>query len=303
MKALRDLEIFLQTAATGSLSEAARRLNITPAAASMALKRLENEVGVPLFLRSTRSLRLTDEGQLFLEHCQQAVQLLNDGREAAHSGASTLGGLLQLSIPSDLGRNVMLSWLDDFQTRHPDLKLRLLLSDHTADIYRQPVDLAIRYGKLPDSSLIALPIAPDNRRILCASPDYIQRHGCPEHPEELPRHNCLRYFLGETVHDRWHFFQGEQELSIQVQGNRISDDGDVVHRWALAGKGIGYKSALDVAADLKAGRLIQLCPDFAGEPAPLNLLCASRHRISPLIKTLREFLIERCQTLMHEAKP
>lgn len=298
MNTLRDFQLFLLVADYGSLSAAARQLDITPAAASVALKRLEAEVGVRLFLRSTRSLRLTDEGLIFLEHCRQAVQMLNDGRAAAQTGAAALRGVLQLSIPSDFGRNVMLPWLDEFQSLHPELTLRLLPTDRMADIYRQPVDLAFRYGKLPDSALVALPVAPGNRRILCAAPAYIERHGAPQQPQDLARHNCLCFLLGDYVHDRWRFFQGEQELSVQVAGNRISDDGDVARRWALAGQGIAYKSALDVADDLAAGRLLRLCPDFVGEHAPLHLLCADRRQISPLVTALREFVAARCAALL-----
>lgn len=297
MNSLRDFELFLQVAEHGSLSAAARRLDITPAAASVALKRLEGEIGISLFLRSTRSLRLTDEGRIFLEHCRQAVQLMTDGRAAALTGSAALRGVLQLSIPSDFGRNVMLPWLDEFQTRHPELNLRLLLSDRKTDIYRQPVDLAIRYGKLPDSTLVALPIAPDNRRVLCASPAYVERHGNPAQPAELAGHNCLCFLLGDYVHDRWRFFREEQELTVQVRGDRISDDGDVARRWAVAGRGIAYKSALDVAADLAAGRLLRLCPEFSGEPAPLHLLCPDRRLISPQVRALSEFLAERCRQL------
>lgn len=301
MNSVRDFELFLQVADYGSLSAAARRLGITPAAASVALKRLEADVGVRLFLRSTRSLRLTEEGEVFLEHCRQAMQLLADGRTAALTGSAALRGVLQLSMPSDFGRNVLLSWLDDFQSLHPELTLRLLMSDRKADIYRQPVDLAIRYGNLPDSALVALPIAPDNRRILCASPSYIERHGRPAHPSELAGHNCLCFLLGDHVHDRWRFFQGDQELTVAVKGNRISDDGDVARRWAVNGHGIAYKSALDVAGDLLSGRLIRLCPEFSGEPAPLHLLCADRRQISPVVRAFSEFVAEHCARLLVSA--
>jgi DNA-binding transcriptional LysR family regulator len=298
MKMLRDFEVFIHATDTGSLSSAARRLDITPAAASVALKRLEAELAVPLFLRSTRSLRLTEEGRVFLEHCRQALQLLDDGRQAALTGSDALRGVLQLAIPSDLGRNVILPWLDDFQARHPELTLRLLLSDRPTDMHRQPVDLALRYGHLPDSSLVALPVVQGNRRILCASPDYIARHGAPAHPRELAGHNCICFFLGDYINDRWRFFRGDQELSIPVAGNRICDDGDAARRWALAGRGVAYKSALDVADDLIAGRLQPLCPEWAGEPAPLQLLCAHRRQISPVVKALRDFLAARCEQLL-----
>ncbi|KAA3652458.1 MAG: LysR family transcriptional regulator [Proteobacteria bacterium] len=297
MNTLQDLEIFVHTADLGSLSAAARRLELTPAAASAALKRLETSLQAPLFVRSTRSLRLTAEGEVFLQHCRQALDLLADGRAAVASGRSVVRGALQLSLPSDLGRNVLLPWLDAFQRRHPALTLRLQMSDRLADVYRQPVDLTIRYGTLPDSSLVALPLVPGNRRVLCASPDYLARAGAPASPAELVGHNCLCFMLSEAVHDRWRFFRDGQETSVAVRGDRVSDDGDVVRRWALAGHGLAYKSRLDVHADLRAGRLVAVCQDWLGEPAPLNLLCADRRQLSPAVQQLRAFLMPRLAAL------
>ena len=298
MKTLQDLEIFVHTADLGSLSAAARRLDLTPAAASAALKRLEATLHAPLFVRSTRSLRLTAEGETFLPRCRQALELLADGREAIASGRTVVRGVLQLSLPSDLGRNLLLPWLDAFQGAHPQLELRLRLSDRLADVYRQPVDVAVRYGSPPDSSLVALPLLPANRRVLCTSPAYLARHGAPSEPAALRDHNCLCYMLGEVVHDRWRFFRDGQEHSVQVHGDRVSDDGDAVRRWAVAGHGMAYKSWLDVQADLNAGRLVAVCQDWQGEPAPLNLLCADRRQLSPAVQQLREFLTQRLEGLV-----
>lgn len=297
MKTLQDLELFVRTAELGSLSAAARRLELTPAAASAALKRLEAALQAPLFVRSTRSLRLTAEGEVFVQHCRQALELLAEGRAAVTSGRAVVRGALQLSLPSDLGRNVLLPWLDAFQQHHPAVALRLQLSDRLADVYRQPVDLTIRYGTLPDSSLVALPLVPGNRRVLCASPDYLARAGVPASPAELVGHNCLCFMLGEAVHDRWRFFRDGQEQSVAVRGDRVSDDGDVVRRWALAGHGLAYKSRLDVHADLQAGRLVAVCADWQGELAPLNLLCADRRQLSPAVQQLRDFLTPRLTAL------
>ncbi|WP_026224376.1 LysR family transcriptional regulator [Methyloversatilis thermotolerans] len=302
MKALRDLEVFRQTADSGSLTDAARRLDITPAAASMAIKRLEEELGVRLFVRSTRSLRLTDEGQIYLTHCRQALQALDDGREAALAGSAAFSGVVHLSAPSDIGRNLMLHWLDDFLDQHPRLQLRLLLSDRPVDLYRQPVDLTLRYGPLPDSSLIALPVAPDNRRVLCASPAYIERHGRPDSPKALARHNCLCFMLDGYVHDRWTFHRDGGEMQVSVKGDRIADDGEAVRRWAVDGRGIAFKSEIDVATDLRAGRLVRLCTDWLGEMASLHLVCSDRRRVTPVVQSLREFLARRCAQRLAEAQ-
>ncbi len=294
MKALRDLEVFLQTADSGSLTDAARRLDITPAAASMAIKRLEAELGLALFVRSTRSLRLTEEGRVYLTHCRQALQTLDDGHEAARAGSAAFTGVVLMSVPSDIGRNLILPLLDEFLEHHPRLQLRMLLSDRPADVYRQPVDLTLRYGELADSSLIALPVAPDNRRVLCASPAYLARVGVPDSPRALARHNCLCFMLDGYVHDRWTFCRDGEEVHVGVKGDSIADDGDAVRRWALDGRGIAFKSEIDVAGDLEAGRLVRLCPEWLGERAPINLMCADRRRITPVIQSLRDFLARRC---------
>lgn len=294
MTYLRDIEIFVATAESGSLSQAARRLDLTPAAASASLKRLEQDVHAALFVRSTRSLRLTQEGEIYLQHCRQGLQAFAEGRKLLAGGDATVRGTLQISLPSDLGRNIVLPWLDDFQTRHPQLHVRVQLSDRIAGVYRQPIDIALRYGLPPDSSLVVLPVAPDNRRVLCASPAYLARAGTPKTPAALIGHNCLCYLLGDSVHDRWRFTRGGREESVRVRGDRVADDGDAVRRWAVAGHGIAYKSALDAGEDLHAGRLTALCPEWQGEPAPLNLVCADRRQINPAVRELRTFLAERC---------
>jgi DNA-binding transcriptional LysR family regulator len=297
MISVRDLEIFVSTAQSGSLSAAARLLDLTPAAASASLKRLEEHLGVRLFVRSTRSQRLSHEGEVYLQNCQQALQLLADGQRALLAGHAVVRGPLQLSMPSDLGRNLLLPWLDEFLVRHPDLQLRLQVSDRLADIFRQPVDIALRYGVPPDSRLIAIPLAAGNRRVLCASPAYLARHGEPASPAELVNHNCLCFMLGEYVHDRWRFFRDGVESSVQVRGNRLGDDGDTVRRWALAGQGVAYKSQLDICHELHDGRLVSICRAWEGERAPLNLICADRRQLDPAVQLLRQFLLERLSEL------
>lgn len=297
MKAFKDLELFICTAETGSLTAAAHRLDMTPAAASAALKRLEAELSVQLVIRSTRSLRLTQEGEVFLRYAEQSLQLMQEGRETVLSGRSLVQGVIQLSAPSDLGRNLLLGWLDEFQAQFPNVEIRLQLSDRLADVFRQPVDVALRYGQPADSSFIAIPVVANNRRILCAAPEYLERAGVPQTLQDLMAHNCLCFMVGEYVHDRWRFFGAEGETSISVSGNRVADDGDAVRRWVLAGQGIAYKAGLDVAKDLKAGRLVRLCETWQGELAPLNLICVDRRQLTPAVRELREFLTARCVEL------
>ena len=292
-----DLQLFVHAADLGSLSAAARVMDMSPAVASAALKRIEAQLGARLLARSTRSLRLTAEGEGFLEYARTALASLDEGRRLLARGQDQVSGVLQLSAPSDFGRNLLLPWLDEFQREHPQLAVRLLLGDRIADLFRQPVDIALRYGEPEDSSLVALPVAPNNRRVLCASPDYLARQGEPHQLEQLLQHNCLLYMLGTRVHDHWQFNDGKRELGLTVSGNRFSDDADVVRLWAVAGQGIAYKSWLDVAGDVQSGRLKVLLPGLMCERAPLNLLCGHRAQLSKPVRLLRDMLSERCAML------
>ena len=302
MKSLQDLDIFVRTADSGSLSATARALDLTPAAASAALKRLEAELGVTLFVRSTRSLRLTQEGELFLEHCRPALAGLRQVRDQLAGGQAALRGTLQLAAPSDLGRNVLMPWLDEFQSQHAGVDLRLHLSDRAANVYSEPVDAAFRYGRPQDSSLVALPLSDTHRRVLCAAPSYLQQRGAPATPHDLAGHDCLCFMLGEDVHDRWRFWDAAgQEAQVRVRSHNVANDGDAVRRWAVLGRGIAYKSYFDVAHDLAAGRLVPLCTDWTTEAVPLFLVAPSRRQLTPLVRALRDFMATRLQALQQQA--
>jgi len=293
---LEDLVIFISAADNGSLSAAARQHDLTPAVASAGLKRLETELGTRLLARSTRSLRLTPDGERYLEYARNVMEQVEAGQNAVAHGRKMIGGAVSLSIPSDLGRNVLVTWLGEFQTLHPAVSLQVHIGDHVTDMFRSPVAVAIRYGVPEDSSLVALPLAPENRRVLCAAPSYFARHGKPETPADLTRHNCLRFALSDMLHDRWTFHRGDEASVVHVHGDRSSDDGELVRRWAVAGHGLAYKSRLDVLADIKAGRLETALDAFRGEGAPLHLVCAHRTMLSPTVNALRDLLRDRAAT-------
>ena len=293
-----DLQLFVRAADLGSLSAAARVMDLSPAVASAALKRIEEHLGARLLARSTRSLRLTAEGARYLPYAQETLATLEAGRDRLHGDGARLGGVLQVAAPSDLGRNVLLPWLTTFRQTHPALTLRLHVSDSIADVFRDPVDVAIRYGRMEDASYIALPLAPDNRRVLVASPAYLQQHGCPRTLDDLAGHDCLPFQIGGRVYDKWVFPQpaGPHRL-VAVGGHLYADDGEVVRRWALAGEGIAYKSWLDVGDDVRAGRLEVLLPQVRGEATPLVLVCPHRKQYSPAVQQLQRLLHARCSAL------
>lgn len=297
IKNLSDLEIFISTADSGGLSAAARKMNLSPAVTSAALKRLESDLGVMLFVRTTRSMRLTVEGERLLSRCRPLLAELHVAEEEAIAGRSVISGDLQISMPSDLGRNVILPWLDEFQTQYPEIRLRVQLSDRIANMYRDPVDLAIRYGKPSDSSMVALPLVTDNCRVLCASPSYLERHGDLLNPHDLAKHNCLCLMVGDVLYNQWQFTKTGKTISINVNGNRMADDSDAIHRWTLEGYGICYRSRLDMAQDIASEDLSLICEDWVGESLPLYMICPDRRQLSPMVRMLREYLESRFQMI------
>jgi DNA-binding transcriptional LysR family regulator len=302
IRSVQDLAIFVASADHGSLSAAARQLDLSPAVASAGLKRLEADLGAALFVRTTRSMRLTLAGERLLARSKALLDGLREAEDELRAGGDGVEGRLHISMPSDLGRHVVLPWLNDFQAQHPGVTLRLQLTDRMADMYREPVDIGLRFGKPPGSSMVALPLLEDNRRVLCAAPAYLARRGEPASPHELAAgnragHNCLCFMLDDTVNDRWRFRKGGEEIEVTVQGDRVADDSEIVRRWALAGLGICYRSRIDVQADLAGGRLRLVCPDWEGNNLPLYMVLANRGQVSPAVRVLREFLVARCQAL------
>lgn len=295
---LDDLALFVRSAALGSFSQAAREANLLPGQASAAVQRLERELDIRLFARSTRSLRLTEEGKRYLPYAQDALQALREGQEGMRGENAALSGTLQVAAPSDFGRNVLLPWIAEFRRAHPGLDIQLLVSDQVTDVFRDPVDVALRYGQMVDASYIALPVAPGNRRVLVAAPDYLARRGRPESLDALAHHDCLAYRLQGRIYDRWCFPLPQGERTVQVKGALTCDDADVVRRWAVAGEGIAYKSWLDVCGDVAAGRLEVLLPQIAGEAAPLQLVCPHRKQFSPAVKLLHALVTQRCAPLV-----
>jgi DNA-binding transcriptional LysR family regulator len=297
MLRITDLELFVRSSALGSFTAAAQEAGLLPGQVAAAIKRLERDLDVRLFARTTRSLRLTAEGERYLPTAVAVLESLRQGREDLHGNPSTLRGTLQVSAPSDLGRNMLLPWLSAFRREHPALNLRFLLSDQIADLNRDPVDVAIRYGLNQDANYIALPLVDWNRRVLVASPDYLARHGRPLTPDALKEHACLLYLQNSRVYDKWRV----GNRTVQVAGPMVSDDADVIRRLAVQGEGIVYKSWLDVSANLAAGELEILLPEYLGEPTPVTLVCPHRKQLTPAVTQLHLWLRERFDTLRSSA--
>ena len=294
---LEDLTLFVRAAALGSFSDAAREAGQQPAQVSAAIKRLETILNIRLFARSTRSLRLTPEGETWLPYATQMLDTLEAGLQKIQTPDDEVRGMLQIAVPSDLGRNLLLTLFRDFRQRHPALRLRLLFSDQLTDVFKDPVDVAFRYGNNDDASFISLPVAPENRRVLVASPEWIARHGEPQTLEELSQHNALIYILRGRPFDRWSLSLDGVVQQQKVSGTVMSDDAEVIRRLAIAGEGIAYKSMLDVSDDLRAGRLRRLLPRYQGDVVPLNLICPHHKQLSAAVRLLYEEVKSHCEGL------
>jgi len=295
MVRLEDLILFVRVAALSSFSDAAREAGVQPAQVSAAIKRLESSLAIRLFARSTRSLRLTPEGEAWLPYARQMLDAMYAGMQKIQAPEQEISGTLQIAVPSDLGRNLLLPVFQAFDERYPALRLRIFFSDQVADVFKDPVDIAFRYGTPEDASYIALPVAPGNRRVLVASPGWVARHGDLPHPEALSQVNALTFVLRGRLHDRWTFFRDGETHSVNVSGSMMSDDAEVIRRLAVAGAGVAYKSWLDVAEDVRAGRLRVLMKDYEGESVPLNMICPHRQQLSTGVRLLYEAVKACCE--------
>ncbi|WP_051229315.1 LysR family transcriptional regulator [Paludibacterium yongneupense] len=265
MLELSDMRLFVRAMRWGSLSAAGRELGFSPAVASKRLSRLETALGVRLIQRSSRRLVLTEEGRRYLSHAQA---ILEDVAQAAADMASgsEASGLLRVTAPNALGRRWVGPELARFCDTHPRVDASLSLDDNVADLLEGGFDLAIRIGAADDSRLVSRRLA-GNRRIVCASPEYLARCGCPVVPSDLKEHSCLLLHAAGAQTQTWRIDGGHGPRDVRVAGRLCSDNGEQIHDWALQGRGVAFKSIWDVAADIVAGRLVELLPGISGEQA------------------------------------
>ena len=284
-----DLHVLVQTVRGGTLSAAARTLGITPAAASATLKRLESQLGTRLFERSTRAMRLTPQGQILLDYAQRAFELLAEGESQVAEDRAALVGTVRVAAPSDLTRNLLLPLFDEFMAAHPGLQLQLSVGDRVLDVMRDEVDVAIRFGTLADSRLVARTLVASSP-ICSASPDYLRRHGTPQTPQDLLRHNCITFDRAGRRHRAWRFCRDGQWTEVRVDGDRSADDASLAREWAVAGAGIVLKSEIDQRRDLDSGALVPLLTDWQTEPYPLHALLPSGRFVPNRVRALVDFL-------------
>ena len=284
--------MFLRVLHLGSITAAAHSLDLSVAVASQRLKRLERELGVRLLHRTTRRLHPTPEGVALAERGRVLVEYLESLRAGLREAATEMAGTLRVTLSASFGRQHVSPLLPKFLARHPKLRLSVHLSDQVVDLVSEGFDLAIRIGAMEDSQLVARRIAA-NRRVLCASPDYLRRRGQLKVPRDLQDHECLLLFGSSGRQDVWrlHDAQGK-EMPVRVQGRFESNLGELLRDASVAGEGIAIHSLWHVADDLRTGRLQVVLPDFPLATTAISAVMPQRRQVPPRVRAFVDFLVE-----------
>ncbi|MBK8113119.1 MAG: LysR family transcriptional regulator [Candidatus Accumulibacter sp.] len=276
MDHIKQIEAFVNSATRGSLSAAAQLEGITPAVIGRRLDALEARLGVKLLLRSTRKLSLTFEGQAFLEDCQRILNDLANAEAAVSLGGIRASGHLKVSAPAGFGRRHVAPQVAAFMLANPDITVRLDLTDRLVDLLNEGVDCAVRIGEMADSSLASNKLG-EMHRVVVASPAYLAAHHVPRTPAELATHNCLS--LGQQRGWALRQTPGGEVANIKVSGTFECNDGAVLHAWALAGKGLAWRSMWEVGDDLRHGLLVSVLDDYAAPAVGIYAVFPQRRHL------------------------
>jgi len=295
MRGVADMEIFVLIARCGSLSAAARSINVTPAAISYHLEKLERSLGTRLFHRTTRRLTLTQDGTDYLQQAQRLISELEQIEASASRRDEVPQGTLKVTMPASFGLQHIAPVMPRFLKRHPQVKLKLVMNDEMVDIVGHSFDVAIRICQLQDSDLVARKLAPDHR-VVCASPDYLKRHGVPQKPADLAHHNCL--VLSQQPYWTFHGPNGLER--IKVAGNFECNNGEGIREAAYAGLGIALKATWDVAGAIKRGRLCTILDDYPiSSDTSIWAVYPSRRNIPAKVTAFVSFLKEHFDSQPH----
>jgi DNA-binding transcriptional LysR family regulator len=287
---IQEMAVFARVVGAGSLSAAARELGLSPALVSRRLAALESRLGVRLINRTTRSLHLTDDGATYYEACARVLADIEEADATVSAGRVEPRGTLRVALPASFGLQHIAPLIPRFAERYPQIQLALSLSDRTVNLIEEGFDLAVRIAHLEDSSLTARKLAP-NRRVVCASPAYLARHGAPRTPDELARHNCL------TTTDfamNWDYKGPDGKPgSVRVTGRYACDSWEVLREWARAGLGVALKSTWDVHRLLAEGSLVEVCPGYTfHSDVAIYAVYPSRRFLPAKTRVFIEFLAE-----------
>lgn len=287
MDQFKQIAAFVQAATRGSLSAAAQAEGVTPALIGRRISALEARLGVLLLTRTTRKLTLTFEGQAFLEDCQRLLNDLANAEAAVSLGSLKVRGHLRLSAPAGFGRRHVAPLVQKYLDDNPELTINLDLSDRIVDLVNEGIDCAVRIGELADSSLISVRLG-DMRRVVVASPDYLARYGVPQRLSDLAGHSCLS--LGQQRGWSFRAADGQGTQSIKVNGRFECNDGAVLHDWALAGRGLAWRSWWEVGADVHDGRLVSVLDEHAAPSLGIYAVFPQRRQLPLRVRLFVEFL-------------
>ncbi|OFA00894.1 LysR family transcriptional regulator [Duganella sp. HH101] len=288
MGQFRQISTFVEVVSKGSLSAAARAEGIAPAMIGRRLDALESRLGVKLLQRTTRKLALTNEGAAFLEDCQRILAELEEAETAVAERSAHATGHLMISAPAGFGRQHVAPLIPSFLAEHRDVSVTLNMSDRVVDIVGEGIDVAIRIASLSDSNLVSVKLA-DNERVVVAAPSYVKRHGEPKTLADLAKHNCLA-ISSEGSQRGWTFRDNGKNVVMKVSGNMGSNDGQVLHDWALAGKGLAWRSMWEVGNEIEAGKLQTVLNEHSAPGNDIYAVFAQRRHLPLRIRAFVDFL-------------
>lgn len=266
MRDVTELEVFVEVARQGGFSAAARRLGLAPSLVADRISGLEKRLGVRLLARTTRRCSLTAAGEVYFEAGQRIASEVQALERRVAEEAGSARGALRVTAPTPLGRRHIAPFVGRFAERHPEISVHLSLDDRFLDIVGQGFDIAIRGGPSIDTSLTGHRLF-ETRRVVVASPGYVERHGAPARPEDLAGHRCIVHNTDPHFHAEWRFGRGEAARGVRVTGVLAATNSDLPVAWAVAGLGLAQKSWWEVAEHVEAGRLVVLLAAFEPEPA------------------------------------
>ncbi|MGE4406174.1 LysR family transcriptional regulator [Pseudomonas sp.] len=287
------MAVFVRVVEAGSFSAAARLLGSTPSAVSRQVARLEQALALRLLERTTRQLRLNEAGAQFYQHCRAMLEAAEAAMAIGERLMRSPRGLVRLSVPKAYGRFVVSPLMPGFLQRYPEVDVQLRIDDRSPDLIEEGFDLLVQVTDQPPAGLAGKPLEPV-RQLLCASPEYLQRHGEPQHPQDLLRHSCL--YLGESAGDnRWHLRRGERQDVVTVRGRYISNHSEARLLGALAHLGITCLPHFTAAAALADGRLREVLPAwrYSGSyQGAAWLLWRQNRHLPPKLRVLIDYLSE-----------
>lgn len=290
MDKMTEMSLFVDVSRSESFSAAARHLRLSPSSISKIITRLEKRLGTRLFNRTTRTLHLTEAGDTFFEQCIEILDKVEHAENLIANEAQVPKGVVTINCSPGFAKYQLLSKIPVFLAQHPELELNIQINGEQVDLIKSDVDLAIRLGKLRDSNLIARKLG-ESKRVVCASPAYLKKHGEPISPIDLKKHNCLSISTNVSF-NHWSFTVGRQKRSISVNGNLITDNVDLLKDLALKGVGIIRLSEFMIGDDLRKGRLIPLLEQYNSEIQQIHLVYPHRHQLPLKTKIFIEFLLD-----------